>query len=452
MHVAAEEKIAEASLNVLGRDKSGWTALHVAADSGSLKAAKELLAEAELLQIVTSLVEAVIECDDRTALHLAAKQGHEDIVGLLHAYSSDIFLAKINEMVWSPLFLAALGGHVKVVEALLARSPACLERSTHWVGSTALRAAAGGGHVQLVEVLLAHKPELLEREGSHALEQAAREGRDGVVELLLAKDWCYNPLRPYHGALELAAHYGHVRVVELLLQRPTFPVGVALQAAVSACQARVVDLLLTLRPELLNETMLGFTVEALRRRDREVLRILVLHMAHIACLETLEIIINGLLQSDHLLAVLKDQCDELLDVLLEFQPLLQHKPNSNSLLSVVAGYSNVKNVEKVLTLQPEALRGGRYGPFVKAYIKDNEEVMKFLAWKLPINDSAWRFSQGLVPMFTSLFNEVTEPLRLTLPKELFGIVSSYIIAEKGSKEDPDEDEDEDQPPKKKLHV
>jgi ankyrin repeat protein len=122
-----------------------------------------------------------------TPLHLAAAEGHLEIVQLLMEQRFDIN-ATING--FTPLHRAACGGHASVVEFLLNHKAIDIKCEGRY-GLTPLHLAARNGKVQAVRLLL-----------SHIDFDVGQNNRDEVT--------------PLH----LAAGHGHLEVVQLLLQHP----------------------------------------------------------------------------------------------------------------------------------------------------------------------------------------------------------------------------------------
>lgn len=102
-------RLVENHCGLYSSDWSGTTALHVAAQNGH-KDIVEILLNAGANQDARTKVE-------RTALHLAAQYGHLPVVDMLISYWSDVNAVDMLKM--SPLHWATDKGHVNVVERLL---------------------------------------------------------------------------------------------------------------------------------------------------------------------------------------------------------------------------------------------------------------------------------------------------------------------------------------------
>jgi len=124
--------------------ESAVSSLACAAQDGDLAAATKLLETGNANKAAA---------DGRTALIMAAKSGHLDLVAALLEAG-----AKVNRTIaflgrsTTPLVLAAGDGHLSVVNALL-EAGAEIENAPD-AGVTPLHVAAQGGHVAMVKVLL----------------------------------------------------------------------------------------------------------------------------------------------------------------------------------------------------------------------------------------------------------------------------------------------------------
>ncbi|XP_045113553.1 ankyrin repeat and SAM domain-containing protein 1A-like isoform X12 [Portunus trituberculatus] len=164
-----------------------------------------------------------------TALHLAALNGHKDVVALLLAHEASCNVQDGEGS--TPLHLAAWAGHTEVVRTLLHQGPS-ISNVNHQNkgGETALHCAAQYGHTEAAQLLLARggDPTVPNLQAETALDLAAQYGRLNTVEVLVRAH--PDLLRPYtvaaasaavfpHTPLHRASRNGHREVVKLLLTR-----------------------------------------------------------------------------------------------------------------------------------------------------------------------------------------------------------------------------------------
>jgi ankyrin repeat protein len=103
-----------------------------------------------------------------SALHLATREGHADVVRRLVTSGADIWAA--DDQGWTAVHWAAQEGHAELVEAFLTGS---MMRATDDVGTLALQSAADAGGLASGK-----------RGGYSALDLAARGGHFDVVSVL----------------------------------------------------------------------------------------------------------------------------------------------------------------------------------------------------------------------------------------------------------------------------
>jgi ankyrin repeat protein len=191
------------------------TGLHVAAMWGLPITTKALLSNVNKVDVNAQ------NSNGQTALMLAAKNGHKEVVEVLLATGK----AEINAQsknAQTALVLAAENGYKEVAELLLATGKVETNDARDKNGLTALTRAALLGEKEVVELLLATgKVEInaQDKYGCTALMQAARWGHKEVVELLLATVKVEINAQDTEGwtALMLAAMRGYQEVVGLLL-------------------------------------------------------------------------------------------------------------------------------------------------------------------------------------------------------------------------------------------
>jgi ankyrin repeat protein len=219
--------------DINAKTTSGETALHGAAKSGH---------EAVVLLLLEKGADIEARAQyGRTALHSAAESGHETVVRLLLKKGIDI---KVKDRYGgTALHDAAECGHASVVRLLLEKKADIGVRTQY--GGTVLRRAAGGGHETLVRLLLEKGADIDVRAqgGGTTLDWAAGGGREVPVRLLFETEadidksqgretalfrevWIGHEVRDegkwpaLHGAaIHGAAGSGHEAVVQLLLEK-----------------------------------------------------------------------------------------------------------------------------------------------------------------------------------------------------------------------------------------
>ena len=203
--------------------------------------------EAELTGMVVELLDRGADVDarasddatdDATALMLAAKNGHAEIVDKLLARRANVDAVKKSTH-GTALMFSAQNGHTEIVDKLLAKGVNIEAKTTS--GFTALTLAAHNGHAEIVDKLLVQGAniEAIASDGFTALMVAAQNGHAETVDKLLAKGADVNAKILYGSmplalaviarmgyiatydatALTLAAHNGHAEIVLALLSR-----------------------------------------------------------------------------------------------------------------------------------------------------------------------------------------------------------------------------------------
>ncbi|KAJ5506485.1 hypothetical protein N7453_005442 [Penicillium expansum] len=248
-------------------DQNKQVPLHLAASNGRTEVVSHLCDE----QSLTS-----VDSDNNTALHLAAKRGHEDAAKVIikhliatNANGNQIFhtleradgwhndftdaARAIDVLVW-----AALNG-IESITIRLIRSGVDIESYSHSCSMSAMQAAASAGHTAIVELLLNNKADVnappAKNGGRTALQGTAGAGHIEIVELLLNNKADVNaPPAKYNGytALQAAVAAGHIEIVKLLLNNKAdvnappakYNGYTALQAAAGAGHVEIVKLLL----------------------------------------------------------------------------------------------------------------------------------------------------------------------------------------------------------------
>src|SRR6266850_947649 len=155
--------------------------------------------------------------NESTPLHLASREGHEDVARILFEHGADTEArAKDGE---TPLHLASQGNHAELAQLLLGHHADVAAQTKD--GETPLHLASQQNHVELARLLLKHSADV-----------AART-KDQETPLHLASDCGHLELaRPLfeHGAdvaaqtkdgvtpLHLASDWGHITLARLLLE------------------------------------------------------------------------------------------------------------------------------------------------------------------------------------------------------------------------------------------
>ncbi|KAK0043240.1 ankyrin repeat and death domain-containing protein 1A, partial [Biomphalaria pfeifferi] len=188
---------------------AGMTAVHLAAKNGHIDVLKALLMQG-------------VEVDDRdvegkTALHLAAEAGHKEAVDLLLDYTANPNSETIKE--FTPLHLAAMEGHTEMCKSLVKYG--CNTNAQNYQGNTALFLAANGNHKEVARVLVDAKCEidLPNSRMQTPLHVAVECGHLEVVQVLLAGGSSLDTReKSGKSALQLAARGNHVAVVDMLIK------------------------------------------------------------------------------------------------------------------------------------------------------------------------------------------------------------------------------------------
>ncbi len=162
-----------------GKDsQNGMTPLMRAAEAGQMPVVRLLLDSCAQLKRQDSQF--------RTAVFLAARNGHLDVVKALH--TAERSAAELPaEFGRTPLMEAAARGDAKMVEVLAAGAKPRILDFQDMPGQTALFEAAQNGHADSVAALLKQGASLLRNaSGTTVLMAAARNGDPRTMQLLLA--------------------------------------------------------------------------------------------------------------------------------------------------------------------------------------------------------------------------------------------------------------------------
>lgn len=242
------------------KDICGQTALHLAAECGSIGVVKQLLllkgielthldtyrfapihraaanGHAEIVSLLlgtgdpTNIINSQTHSGE-TPLHLAAQNEHDNVVKLLlegDAFKLDVNIVDSKRQ--TALHLGAYNGCVGIVETLLER----VDIDVNKVDSnaqTALHIAADRGHREITEEILARNDtnvNIVNSNTQAALHIAANRGHLEITEMILARnDTDVNRVdRDGITALHLAVHGGYVGIVRSLLNRVDVDVNI----------------------------------------------------------------------------------------------------------------------------------------------------------------------------------------------------------------------------------
>ncbi|KAL9093255.1 MAG: hypothetical protein Q9165_003996 [Trypethelium subeluteriae] len=232
--VDISEFLRKAGYKLDQRDPRGFTPLHCASFSG-----QEIILE-YLLNLKCAVNFDLLASESETALHLAARAGHEGCVKSLVEKGADIHAE--DQYGYDILKYAAIGGFTGMVMWLVdhGAKPKTLAKDE----KSALQLAVERGHCSTVDFLLRNIPsDFVGYAIDDAIDIAAREGHLDILQLLFDEkrsssgnqnvapdkhitDLCEVAvdetlkLEPNHrkSPLEWAAERGHTRIVPILLQ------------------------------------------------------------------------------------------------------------------------------------------------------------------------------------------------------------------------------------------
>ena len=154
--------------------------------------------------------------DGATALMYASQNGHSEVVQILLKGGADPNIQKKGEA--TALMYASQNGHSEVVQILLKGGADPNSRTEN--GVTSLMVASENGHSEVVQILLkgGAEPNIQEEDGWNALMFASENGHFKVVHILLKGGAEPNIQEDRWNALMFASENGHFEVVEILLK------------------------------------------------------------------------------------------------------------------------------------------------------------------------------------------------------------------------------------------
>ncbi|XP_037949813.1 uncharacterized protein LOC119680877 [Teleopsis dalmanni] len=228
------------------QDENTSSALHQLSDSNRIelhkgKALVHILANDGNHQLLERALNACkgpidLEIEDyngQTALNIAARNGHLDVVKLLLNFTQPcndgtgrmrrIDVNHADRDGWTPLRSASWGGHTEVVKLLILQ-PSCKIDLADKEGRTALRAAAWSGHEDILKILIESGADVnsVDRQGRTSLIAASYMGHYDIVEILLENGADVNHLdldgRSALCVAALCGSSGYSKVISTLLE------------------------------------------------------------------------------------------------------------------------------------------------------------------------------------------------------------------------------------------
>lgn len=180
------------------------------------------------LASVKRFVESGANVDTRTwlthetPLHLAARNGHADVVKYLLEHRAAVNTR--DEGGATPLHSASRAGHLKVMEALLAGGADVSEKGTGC--GPPLQWAAQAGQIDAAKVLLEHRADIDQAgtDGSTPLMAAVSAGQTEMVKFLLERKAAANARAAYGlTALHAAAYADRADIARMLIAHGADP-------------------------------------------------------------------------------------------------------------------------------------------------------------------------------------------------------------------------------------
>ncbi|XP_046806124.1 uncharacterized protein LOC111675784 [Lucilia cuprina] len=206
----------------------GKALIHILANDGN-----HLLLERALNACKGPIDLEIEDYNGQTALNIASRNGHLDVVKLLLNFSQPcndgtgrmkrVDVNHADRDGWTPLRSASWGGHTEVVKLLIAH-PACKIDLADKEGRTALRAAAWSGHEDILKILIEHGADVnsVDRQGRTSLIAASYMGHYDIVEILLENGANVNHLdldgRSALCVAALCGSSGYSKVISTLLE------------------------------------------------------------------------------------------------------------------------------------------------------------------------------------------------------------------------------------------
>ncbi|XP_053661385.1 ankyrin repeat domain-containing protein 50 [Anopheles marshallii] len=174
-----------------GEMHKGKALIHILANEGN-----HTLLERALNACKDPIDLEIEDLNGQTALNIAARNGHQEIVKLLLTYKQPLRdgtgryrMIDVNHADrdgWTPLRSASWGGHTEVVKLLIETGVCAIDRADK-EGRTALRAAAWSGNEDIVKILIEAGANVnsIDKQGRTSLIAASYMGHYDIVEILL---------------------------------------------------------------------------------------------------------------------------------------------------------------------------------------------------------------------------------------------------------------------------
>ncbi|CAH0550142.1 unnamed protein product [Brassicogethes aeneus] len=202
------EALLEAGANVNAKTGDKFTPLHVASQKGFLKLVDILLKAKSNVNAKNN--------EGFTPLQLALQQGYFEVSDFLIKNGANI--NSIDDQSCTSLHFVAYNGNLEVAKYLLAKGADINAKTIE--SYTPLHIAVDYGHLELVEWLLKKGADVnaLDDTNGTPLHIAAEHGFDEITTVLLkhGADVTVKDTQSQCTALNLAAHYGHFKVVKTL--------------------------------------------------------------------------------------------------------------------------------------------------------------------------------------------------------------------------------------------
>jgi ankyrin repeat protein len=206
----------ECGANIKMKDNYGWTCLHHAVSQAHINCCIMLIKRGVNLS-------AEEFKNGKTALHLCAEQGLDELADALIVRGADMYASGDSIYSKTPLHLACQVGHHEVAKVLLNRG-ADMEAMSGFLDKTPLHLACEKGHIKCVRALVEHGADMgavgFNVNGNTPLHLAAQNGHSEVCKYLISKGasmqtqgmWTVQGT-PAHTAVQ----YGHLGCIQAFL-------------------------------------------------------------------------------------------------------------------------------------------------------------------------------------------------------------------------------------------